>query len=209
MLVQKKKPRKRHPSSAPASPVHSDAHVEAMRSGTRAALAALRHADRTGAVRRTRLDAARLRRLTMGPNTARATGLGVVGISHAMDTTTDLPSRVCIRVPFRADEKHRAHGCPAHGAGAASMFEHRQSDASSGRVPWDRASQCTGEAGGYVGGPFLCLLSFGQANESESHGSAKPAPKPFSRAFQLTSDDRTGDLKTQQHPPDTLTPPEA
>ena len=66
LYAQEKAPKEAHPSSAPASPVHADAHVEAMRSGTRAALAALRHADRTGAVRRTRLAAARLRRLTMG-----------------------------------------------------------------------------------------------------------------------------------------------
>ena len=43
LLVHKKKPRKRHPSSAPASRVHSDAHVNGMRQKTHIAFAMLKH----------------------------------------------------------------------------------------------------------------------------------------------------------------------
>jgi len=137
LLVQKKKPRKRHPSSAPASPVHSGAHVEAMRSGTRAALAALRHADRTGAVRRTRLDAARLRRLTMGSEYSAGLMFSLRRIKVLRGfwpkPTQALPNCRTVSVfgcPSGPAQTLGASGCPAHGAGTASMSERGQSRAS-------------------------------------------------------------------------------
>ena len=73
-----------------------------------------------------------------------------------------------------ATQTRSGEGCPAHCAGAASMSEDRQSDPSSGRIPSARASECTGASRRRCAGcPFLCLLSFGQAKESESHSSAK------------------------------------
>ena len=94
--------------------------------------------------------------------------------SAAVPATGVVPPRL-YSGPVWSDEKHRAEGCPAHGAGAASLFERRQSDASSGRIPSPlRVAVNRREAPALCPGVFfLCLLSFGQAKESESHSSAK------------------------------------
>ena len=54
-------------------------------------------------------------------------------------------------LPSEATETRSGGGCPAHCAGAASLSERRQSDASSGRIPSPRASEWTGKAGADAG----------------------------------------------------------
>jgi hypothetical protein len=58
---------KRHPGTAPAAPVHSDTQRRRVAYRTRIALAILKHAVRTGAVRRTPVATTCLRRRATGP----------------------------------------------------------------------------------------------------------------------------------------------
>ena len=131
--------KKKTPSSAPASPVHSDAHVD----GTRKKLTSLSRCSDTFARRRSAPDTRR-RCASASPQQRieySAGGLGLrVGpkpsaFAERPGTTPPLPRRVCIQNPFRAG----ADGQVAWVSGArrqrGQLFEHRQSDASSGRVP--------------------------------------------------------------------------
>ena len=91
------------------------------------------------------------------------------------------------KIPSEPAQTGRLPGCLAHGASAASCL----SIAKAMRVLAVSQATCaaarTRVAGGYVGGPFLWLLSFGQANESDSRCSAKPGLKAFWQVVQLHS----------------------
>ena len=77
--------------------------------------------------------------------------------------------------PVWSDEKRRAEGCPAHCAGADSCLRIAKAIrvlAASLRTE-HRSEPARFAPARNPGVFFLCLLSFGQAKESESHSSAK------------------------------------
>ncbi len=93
-----------------------------------------------GAVRRTPVAAPRLRRLQQ--RTEYSAGDPVLGVEPEpavgalwFGTTPHLPSRVCIRSPFRAGADVQVAWVSGAPRQRGQLSEHRQSDASSGRVP--------------------------------------------------------------------------
>ena len=86
-----------------------------------------------------------------------------------------LDRAACVRAPCGANEKLSAEGCPAHCAGAASCLSVAKAIrvlAASLRTE-HRSEPARFAPARNPGVFFLCLLSFGQAKESESHSSAK------------------------------------
>ena len=125
----KERTKKKTPSSAPASPVHSDAHVKAMRQKTHIAFAMFKH-----------FAAPHLRRLqqrtkySAGDPVLRVEPEPAVGALW-FGPTPHLPSRICICSPFRAGADVQAAWVSGAPRQRGQLSEHRQSDASSGRIP--------------------------------------------------------------------------
>ena len=115
-----------------------------------------------GAVRRIPVAAPRLRRLQQRIEYSagdQGLGIGPESTSDALwfGTTPHLPSRVCIRSPFRAGSDVQVVWVSGARHPRGQLFEHRQSDASSGRVPGSLCGCAHPRSGRICRGSFVLV----------------------------------------------------
>ena len=146
--------KKKIPSSAPASPAHSDAHVN----GTHKKLASLSRYSNTFARRRSAPDT-RHRVSSPSPQqwTEYSAGDQGLGIALWFGPTPHLPRRACIQNPFRAGADVQVAWVSGAPRQRGQLSEHRQSDASSGRVPGNLCGCADPRSGRICRGSFVLV----------------------------------------------------